>query len=289
VIVPEEAAVVRRIFGRYLEGATFNQISTELNQAGSRGRHGGLWRTSTLGNILDNPAYAGLTIYGEHTYPARWEAIVDPELWRAVQKERLPENRGSAKRKEGTGGPYLLTGFIVCGLCGSVCHHHRRAERMGAEFRCFKYHHGRVCRGGGTSERNAERVVVDAVLRRVRYLLVDIGFVGSRAAWDAASVGQRRAVLASVIDKVVIEPRGPGEGANSRRCVRIEWKEQPDLKVTAESEPEERSSRRTRPDKNRAARELRKAASRRQATEKMMATRADWNAIRDRLRTRPSS
>ena len=55
----DQAATVRHIFRRFLEGASANAIARELNQEGCLTVNGRHWRADTILNILQNEKYAG--------------------------------------------------------------------------------------------------------------------------------------------------------------------------------------------------------------------------------------
>lgn len=59
VIVPEEAAIVRRIFAMYLDGMGVQMIANTLNAEGVRTRFGGEFNHSGMQKILRNYAYTG--------------------------------------------------------------------------------------------------------------------------------------------------------------------------------------------------------------------------------------
>lgn len=222
-IIEDQAQIVRAVYECYIEGASLTRIASDLNAADLFGRRGGMWRTKHIGRILDNPAYAGVTVLGDEIFDAQWEPIVTRGVWDRVQHLRLPEQQGQRKRKEGTGGPYLLSGLIVCGTCGSNAHHHRKTT--GSAYRCMRQQHSEKCDGGGVSRARADEMVTDAVLERVRFRFdEDVEFVTARDAWDRASLHDRRRLLRNVLDRVVIEPREPGEERHGVRRLRVEWK-----------------------------------------------------------------
>jgi DNA invertase Pin-like site-specific DNA recombinase len=295
VPVEEEAALIRRIYSRYLDGASLYGIATELNAEGSLKR-GFLWRINHLGRVLDNPAYSGITVLDGEIFDATWDAIVDRATWDEVQRQRLPENRGQRARKVGTGGPYLLSGVIVCGTCGRNAHHHRKKTRRRSDssaYRCMAMSESASCTGGGVGRVRADGIVTDDVLRRVRFSLEGAEFASARDAWDHASLAQRRRVLNTVIERVVIEPRAPGEAHTCPRRLRVEWK--PDftdaeLVVTPLQEivtTERPTVRVGRPESHRADREVieaRRKAARSEAARRRM---VEWNEFRaERIRWR---
>jgi site-specific DNA recombinase len=153
-IVPDEAAIVRRIFNDYRTGASPKQIAKALNAEGVRGPRGSLWSPSTIhGNpergigILHNELYVGRLVWNRQRFlkdpdtgkrvarvnpPSEWITkdvpelrIIDDELWQAVQTRYA-----SVQRKWKTGGEgrrfnqfrrpkYLFSGLTKCGECGA--------------------------------------------------------------------------------------------------------------------------------------------------------------------------
>jgi site-specific DNA recombinase len=103
-----EAAAVRDIMQRYLTTASANVLIEELEQAGIRtkvqhrvsGPHrGGIpFRRGSLYHLLKNPVYRGFIVHKGNTYPGEHEAIIDEELWTAVQ-DKLAGNAAARKTK----------------------------------------------------------------------------------------------------------------------------------------------------------------------------------------------
>ena len=135
-VVEDEAAVVRSIYRRYLEGNSPGQIVKELEAAGipsptSRAK----WHSSTITSMLTNPCYKGLTIRqktfttdflthkskkNEGELPQYFienshTPIIPEETWELVQLEmerrRRMGSRFSAK--------WPLASRLVCGDCGA--------------------------------------------------------------------------------------------------------------------------------------------------------------------------
>jgi DNA invertase Pin-like site-specific DNA recombinase len=153
-IVPEEAAIVRRIFKDYLAGASPKQIAKTLNAEGVRGPHGGLWSPSTIhGNprrrngILHNELYVGRLIWNRQRFlkdpdtgkriarmnpPSEWITkdapelrIIDDELWNGVQARYASVQHKWKGAEEGRRfnqfrrPKYLFSGLTKCGECGA--------------------------------------------------------------------------------------------------------------------------------------------------------------------------
>ena len=146
-IMPEEAAIVRRIYRRYLDGCTLGKIKRELDEDGIPTAQGvECWSPAIIHNILTNEKYIGdalllktyvtdcisqkvrknrgerVMYYVENNHPA----IISSEAFDLVRKEMT---RRSSKRKvlQKSGktelgkysGKYALTELLVCGECGS--------------------------------------------------------------------------------------------------------------------------------------------------------------------------
>lgn len=148
-IVPEEAAVVRRIFELTVEGWTTREIvnvlstdsaPTPVPRGGGRIRG---WSYSAVRAVLRNPLYRGQEIWGRRQVRDQWGKknpserapgewvivdtpylrIVPDELWGPVQT--LLTGRSTAHRvalggrsPASVSAKYLLSGFGQCGGCG---------------------------------------------------------------------------------------------------------------------------------------------------------------------------
>jgi DNA invertase Pin-like site-specific DNA recombinase len=79
-VIPEEAAVVRRIFKWKAEGRSLPWISNRLREENVPTRNGGTWRPSTLQGILKNHFYSGHIEFEGGLIKGRHEAIVSNAL-----------------------------------------------------------------------------------------------------------------------------------------------------------------------------------------------------------------
>src|SRR5215207_8964794 len=59
IVVPQEAAIVRRMFALKANSLTFQAIADQLNAEDVRGRRGGRWHAKSVSYVLDNPKYRG--------------------------------------------------------------------------------------------------------------------------------------------------------------------------------------------------------------------------------------
>ena len=142
----EQAAVVRRIFARYLMGDSVRKICRDLEADGIRTVRGcEKWSDSTVQNMLRNEKYIGdallqktyiqdiftrKSMKNEGQLPKYYvhnchPAIIDRSTFQKVQEEiarRSSKKKISAKAKTELGkysGKYALSELLVCGECGS--------------------------------------------------------------------------------------------------------------------------------------------------------------------------
>jgi hypothetical protein len=109
---------------RYLELGTVPALVEDLEEDGYRtkaqartsGPHRGgcVYRRGTLYYQLSNRIYRGMIVHKGTAYPGEHEAIVDEELWNAVQA-RLNENASGPSRRLRHRHPSLLAGKVVDG------------------------------------------------------------------------------------------------------------------------------------------------------------------------------
>lgn len=159
IVIAEEAAIVREVYERVAEGWSRQQIADDLNARGVaspgstkmdyRTPRKVFWRSSSIQQLIPNPAYKGWTVANRLTRQAvrnaqtgrinkqrqierpmdEWTivdetgrlspAIVEPELWHRAN-ERLAANRGARTRN--LLRPMLLRGRLHCAICGGPMH-----------------------------------------------------------------------------------------------------------------------------------------------------------------------
>jgi DNA invertase Pin-like site-specific DNA recombinase len=120
VINAAEAETVRLIFARYLALGCVSKLRADLEQSGSRSKRrvltsgrvlgGGSFGRGALYHLLRNRAYRGEAVHKGAAHPGEHQAIVDQELWDAVQA-RLASNIRMGRRQRLESGA-LLIGLI---------------------------------------------------------------------------------------------------------------------------------------------------------------------------------
>lgn len=116
---PEEAPMLRRLFGEAAKGKSITAIARALNEDGIPPRRGRMWRGATIGQILRNPVYLGYITHGGEMIEGEHDAILERRLWDEVQT--ILDARPSRGRGRPTAGKHLFRkGMLRCGNCGEA-------------------------------------------------------------------------------------------------------------------------------------------------------------------------
>jgi site-specific DNA recombinase len=158
-INPREQEAVNIMVDMTLEGAGYSAIINTLNEKGYRTKTGKPFGKNSIFEILRNPKIAGIYTYGLTTggkkmkgrnhhkknvtdevirIPGALPEVVPFEKWIMLQKV-LDERKVTTPRRKGE-IEYLLTGKLVCGICGGACVGHSKLNRH----KTF-HHHLYIC------------------------------------------------------------------------------------------------------------------------------------------------
>ncbi len=198
IVIPEEAAVVRRIFELCAAGVGLRSIAIRLNDEGApaplprRPGRSRSWAPSSIRTILHNELYCGVVWWGRTQKRDRWGAkkstprspedwtrldkpelrIVSDGLWEAARHRLRQARYFSGRTASAPGGAkYLLSGLAAC-TCGSAMIALSRASGAGRRFvYSCGYHHTRgrsVCDNALLAPMEAtDQAVLGAVARDV--------------------------------------------------------------------------------------------------------------------------
>lgn len=120
VVNEKEAEQVRMVYDLFASGHSVTAITRRMD--GYRTKHGDWSHTSTVGNVLDNPLYAGTVHFDGATGEGKHKAIVAPGVDMIVKIRRERQ-----RRAEATGdSAFLLTGMMFCASCGARYFPNRR-------------------------------------------------------------------------------------------------------------------------------------------------------------------
>lgn len=146
--VPEEARIVKLIFEMYRDGLGSHRIARTLDEMGVPAPQGGRWSPESLKNLRTNVHYIGMVRWNYRktvktiedgevvsgrpmnsdylVYPGKHPAIIDQELWDAVQeiRDKIPPVKGRAKCVN----PFAGLVFCRCGRGMARRQYMRRGE-----------------------------------------------------------------------------------------------------------------------------------------------------------------
>ena len=138
--IPEEARVVKLIFEMYRDGYGSHKIARTLNDMGVKTQRGNKWSAESLKKMRTNEHYLGKVVWNKRqntrtiedgkvvisrpkqdeylVFPGKHQAIIEQELWDAVQeiRDKIPPVKNKAKCVNPFAG--LVT--CRCGFCMSM-------------------------------------------------------------------------------------------------------------------------------------------------------------------------
>ena len=236
---PTEATIVRQIFAWYLDdGAGSVTIAAHLNDAGHRGRKGGLWSARQVRYVMTNPVLSGRLTYGHKrrngsgNYVLRgrdaWNeriigpfslalVIIDPTRWQSAMDKMASYSRAIPHQPHYTRadqGTLLFTGFAKCADCGGAMiavHGYYWVRRKAGDYKVPRIMYGcmakvskgsQACSGQRTfSQKKVENAVLPAILDTLRQIDQDAVIVEARRIAEQ-SLFQRRARGSQLAKKI---------------------------------------------------------------------------------------
>lgn len=130
IIEEREAALVRRIFTRFIQLGSATKLVKELQAEAIVTKRGRAFDKGAVYQILGNRTYRGLAVHKGEAFPGEHAAIIDKRLWAQVQGvlKTSPRARANANRAK---TPALLKGLIYdrAGRALSPTHTKKGAKR----------------------------------------------------------------------------------------------------------------------------------------------------------------
>lgn len=172
----QEAEQVREIFRLYLELGSILAVAEELNRRGWRTKtveckngkvmQGRAWDKHSVQRLLTSPLYAGKVRYDGELHDGAHDAIIDQEVWDAVQHQ-LQHNTRNGGGAPGVKSGSLLQGLLRCGVCGTAMTTHAacKGNRQYRSYVCQRYQKegSAACPGSRVPVRELEQFVVEKI------------------------------------------------------------------------------------------------------------------------------
>ncbi len=158
----DEAELVRRIFADYLRLGSVHALQRHLANEGIRSKRrittrgkvfgGSVFGRGALFHCLRNRIYRGMIVQKGKVHPGMHEAIVDEELFEAVQQS-LDQQASRPRGKDGQIAPARLTGRIFDADGHFMC----PTSARGRSGKLYRYYVSSPLQRGSTMERTSPR------------------------------------------------------------------------------------------------------------------------------------
>lgn len=138
-VIEPEAALIREAYTTVLAGGSLHRIAQQWESSDTPTMNGGkFWGDQVVRQILLNPRNAGLSTYkGEVVGMGTWPAIISEATWDATRVLLTdPSRRKTMNAPKRT---RLLSGLVLCGVCGSTV---KAASRPTDGSRTYRCRHG---------------------------------------------------------------------------------------------------------------------------------------------------
>lgn len=173
IINEEEAALVRRIYQRYLDLGCVRLLKQELDEnnirtkARKEGKGGKPFHPGHLYQMLQNPLYIGKIRHKDAVHDGLHDPIIDHTLWEQVQAQRKAHTQGTRGNQKTAIS--ILKGKLFDADCSKLIPSH--ANKRGVRYRYYVSHH--LIKGPKDQAKRGWRLPAVELERSVRHLLQD--------------------------------------------------------------------------------------------------------------------
>lgn len=178
VIEEAHASLVRYLYQRYVETGSIRALKIECDRTGIHApqrihltgrKYGDVpFSRGNLQRILTNPVYIGKIIHFDKVYEGQHPAIINSELWNAVQ-HKLTSNRQAHKQRPEVASDSLLKGILYDNEGQRLCPSH--SQKQSKRFRY--YLSPKLINEGKASTANGIRIPAQALENLVTNQLFD--------------------------------------------------------------------------------------------------------------------
>lgn len=197
-IEPAEAAIVREIYKRVLEGESFVDIANDLNGRGIKTKRKGLWNKNSFHRLLSNDNYIGVYRHSGYVSEQGIPPILEKEVFYAMQKHLETKKNPRGRHRENN--DYLLTGKLHCGYCKSFMVGISGTSKTGDKHYYYTCNDRRT--GGPCKKENVRKDYIEQTVAELtqRFILQD-----EVIEWIAASAMEVLAQSSSEVEIAAME------------------------------------------------------------------------------------
>ena len=168
-INPLEAAVVKDIFTRYRSGEKAKDIINRLNASGIKTKCGKKFTMSQFARIIRNEKYTGIVRTDNKVYTNVIPPIVDEKPFKECNL--IMDSHKHKQRKNYDEQPYILSGKLFCGYCGSAITAETGTSKTGKVYHYYKCYGKKMkttdCHKKPISQEFIETLVFEATMKYV--------------------------------------------------------------------------------------------------------------------------
>ncbi|MET7982099.1 MULTISPECIES: recombinase family protein [unclassified Streptomyces] len=118
-IIAAEAAIVRDVFTRYLDGETPTALARDLNERDERTALAREWNADTVRALLESPRSRERVFSGEEVGRGQWPAIISQGVWQEVRDRRTYRAPAVVSGQAEDSRFYLRSGVSPPSGCGA--------------------------------------------------------------------------------------------------------------------------------------------------------------------------
>lgn len=152
-----EAAIVREIFAKVLDGVSFADIANDLNGRGIKTKQGNLWNKNSFHRMLANDVYIGVYRHSGYVKEDGVPPILEKGVFYAMQKHLETKKNPRGKHRETN--DYLLTGKLYCGHCKALMVGVSGTSKTGVKHYYYSCNTRRT--GGGCKKENIRKDYIE--------------------------------------------------------------------------------------------------------------------------------
>ena len=159
-VIENEKKIVENIFGLYLNGKSFSEISDRMNEAGvPYNNDGRLWNKNMIKRVMENRRYIG-----EKGFPQ----IIADDTFNAAEKIRLSKFTAPGETRKALLGFYRV--HLVCGRCGMNLRRYTCGRYIGNKIVSYRKCPNESC---DESKNSVNEDILDLAVSKVLNDLID--------------------------------------------------------------------------------------------------------------------
>ncbi len=159
-VIEDEKKIVENIFGLYLNGKSFSEISDRMNEAGvPYNNDGRLWNKNIIKRVIENRRYIG-----EKGFPQ----IIADDTFNAAEKIRLSKFTAPGETRKALLDFYRE--HLVCGRCGMNLRRYTCGRYIGNKIVSYRKCQNELC---NESKNSVNEDILDLAVSKVLNDLID--------------------------------------------------------------------------------------------------------------------